>query len=74
MVLTWTHSIDKTHGIDIDSWYSHVISGKDSWFRYGLMVLTRTHGIDNTHGIELDSWYRISTPESHTYKRAGSYP
>ena len=21
MVLTWTHGIDKAHGVDLDSWY-----------------------------------------------------
>ena len=42
MVYTWTHGIDNTHDIDLDSWYSNVI-GKDSWYKHGLMVLTRTH-------------------------------
>ena len=43
MVSTWTHGIDKKHGIDLESWYSYVI-GKDSWYRHGLMVLTCNHG------------------------------
>ena len=47
----------RTHGIDIDSWYSQ-----------GLMLKTWTHAIENTHGIDCDS-YRIGTPESHTNKR-----
>ena len=50
MVKTWTHGVDKTHGIDLDLWYSHVI-GKDSWYRYGLMVSTYYHG------KYMDSWY-----------------
>ena len=49
MLLAKTHDIDSTHGYDLNSWYSHVIS-KDSWYRHGLIVLTRTHGID------IDSW------------------
>ena len=50
MLQTWTHGIDNTHGIGLDSWYSYVI-GKDSCYKNGLMVLTKTHGID------MDSWY-----------------
>ena len=47
--------MERTHGIDMDSWY-----------RYGIMVETWTHGID-IKGINLNSWYRIGTPESQTY-------
>ena len=50
MVYTWTHGIDNTNDIDLDSWYSNVI-GKDSLYRHGLMALTRTHVKD------MDSWY-----------------
>ena len=46
---TWTHGIDNTHGIDLDSWYSHV-NGKDSGYRHELMVLTIYHG------KYMDSW------------------
>ena len=41
MVYTWTHGIDNTHVIDIDSWYSNLI-GKDSNYIHGLVVLTGT--------------------------------
>ena len=41
MVLTKTHAIDKTHGID-----------KDLWYRHGLMVLTTPIVLTKTHGIE----------------------
>ena len=87
MLQTWTRIIEsdlwygqRTHGINMDSWFrqglmvqtwTHSI-GKDSWYGHRLMVLT--HGTDNTLGIDLHSWYRISTPESHTYKRAKCCP
>ena len=32
-----SHGINNTHGIDLDSWYSHVI-GKDLWYIHGLTV------------------------------------
>ena len=50
IVYTWTYVIDNTQGIDLVSWYSHVI-GRDSWYRDKLMVLTRTLGIN------MDSWH-----------------
>ena len=31
MVYPWTHGIDNTHDIDLDSWYFNVI-GKESWY------------------------------------------
>ena len=51
MISTWTHGIDNTHGIDLDSWYNH-FSCKDSLYRHGLMVLTTLMVLPYTHGVQ----------------------
>ena len=59
MVVTMTLVLERTYGIDIESWY-----------RNGIMVCIWTQGIEKINGIDLNSWKRIGTPKSHTYKRA----
>ena len=73
---------NQTYGTDMDPWHRHGLMvytwthgiDMDSWYWQRLMVWKKTNGIDNTHGVDVKSWHSISTPESHTNKRAKCCP